>query len=230
MQLRNSRIPLKRFQLTYNNISAQANSDFYESNVKSILRKLSFCNSTETQIITLLSAIEAKDPYTKGHSESVAYYSKIIGMELGLSSSELDTLQFAAFLHDVGKIMIDRRLLLKPALLNETESKIIKKHPEIGSRILSNLQIEKVIVDAVLHHHERWDGSGYPSRLFAYEIPLFARILAISDTFDALTSNRPYREAIDIRKAKMEIYENSGQQFDPDIVKAFLKVLKENSL
>lgn len=204
--------------------------DSYDTSIKSLLRKLSFCSSKETQIFTLLSAIEAKDPYTKGHSESVAHYSYIIGIEMGLTQAELDKLQFAAFLHDVGKIMIDRRLLLKPSSLNETEDRVIKKHPEIGARILKNLCLEKEITTAVLHHHERWDGKGYPHNLFAYEIPFFARILSVADAFDAITSNRPYRQAKNINKALEELSENSGKQFDPEVVRAFSSGLKRNLL
>jgi len=197
-----------------------------EKNLKAALRKLRFCNTEETRLILILNALEAKDPYTKGHSESVAQYSLLIGKYLGLTSKELDDLQIAAYLHDVGKIMIDRKVLTKPDQLNGTEETIIRKHPEIGFQILQGLQISREITTAVLHHHERWDGTGYPHKLFGYEIPLFSRILAVADTFDAITSDRPYRPKMPAPDAKKEIEAHAGSQFDPDIVKAFIKGLR----
>lgn len=207
---------------------ANVNYDYHpESCVRSLLRKLSFCDSIETQIFTILNAMEAKDPYTKGHSESVALYATLIGRHAGLTEEEIEKLQLAAYLHDVGKIMIDRRLLTKPEKLNATESEVIRRHPEIGSRMLSSLNIEQEVIKAVLHHHERWDGSGYPARLFAYEIPFFSRILAVADAFDAITTNRPYRKAMEIKDAFFELEKNSGQQFDPEMVRLFLKGFKK---
>lgn len=197
-----------------------------EKSLKAALRKLSFCDTEETRLILLLNALEAKDPYTKGHSESVARYSLLIGRQLGLTPAELDNLQIAAYLHDVGKIMIDRKLLTKPDRLNGTEETIIRKHPEIGFQILRGLKISCEITAAVLHHHERWDGTGYPHKLFGYEIPLFSRILAVADTFDAITSDRPYRSKIPVRTAKKEIEAHAGCQFDPEVVKAFVRGLK----
>lgn len=200
-------------------------SRFSEATLTSLLRKLTFCDSSENQIYLLLNAIEAKDPYTKGHSESVAKYSVMIAKELGLTDSEIDEIEIAAHLHDIGKIMIDRRLLLKPSNLNDAEEKIIKRHPEIGARILKVLCLQEKIINSVLYHHERWDGKGYPESLFAYEIPLYSRILSVSDVYDALTSNRPYRQAISPLQALAEIERNSGTQFDPEVVKAFKSAL-----
>jgi putative nucleotidyltransferase with HDIG domain len=202
-----------------------------EKNLKTTLRKLRFCDTEEKRMILLLNALEAKDPYTKGHSESVARYALLIGRNLGLTQEELDNLQVAAYLHDVGKIMIDRKLLTKPGRLNHTEETIIQKHPEIGFHILQGLNLVKEIVLAVLHHHERWDGTGYPHRLFGYEIPLFARILAVADAYDAIISNRPYRSGKPPLSARNELEICAGYQFDPDIVRAFLRGLNalENS-
>lgn len=198
-----------------------------EVNFKSLLRRLSFFDSREKQLLTLLKTIEIKDPYTKGHSESVAYFSTLIAKSLDLEEDQIETIQFAALLHDVGKIMIDRKILSKPSKLNSTEESIIKKHPEMGARILYSINASMDVIKAVLHHHERWDGTGYPNRLFAYEIPLYARILAVADAFDAMISDRPYRSKKEIDHALEEISRSAGFQFDPEISQLFVKIVRK---
>lgn len=198
-----------------------------EINFKAVLRKLSFSDSKDKQLLTLLKTIEIKDPYTKGHSESVAYFSSLIAKTIGLEDDEIEKIQFSALLHDVGKIMIDRKILAKPSTLNSAEEAIIRKHPEMGARILKSINSPKDIVSAVMHHHERWDGTGYPNKLFAYEIPLFARILAVADAFDAMISDRPYRSKKQMDHALKELLSNSGYQFDPEISESFARIVKK---
>ncbi len=200
--------------------------NYHEENetYKSVLRQLSFYSSAEKRILTLINTLEAKDPYTRGHSESVAFYSGLIADRLGLSESEINEIQIAAYLHDIGKIMIDRRILSKPAKLNHSECSVIKKHPEIGARILKQLDISENIIKAVLHHHERWDGKGYPDRLFAYEIPLYSRILAVADAFDAITSDRPYRSKKEKRQALEELDRHRGTQFEDELVSIIIRI------
>jgi putative nucleotidyltransferase with HDIG domain len=198
-----------------------------EVNYKSVLRRLSFYESQDKQLITLLKTIEIKDPYTKGHSESVAYFTTLIARNLDLDDHQVERIQFAALLHDVGKIMIDRKILSKPSTLNSTEESIIKKHPEMGARILSSINVSRDVIEAVMHHHERWDGTGYPNKLFAYEIPYFARILAVADAFDAMISDRPYRSKKEIHHALDEISRSTGYQFDPEISDLFIRVVSK---
>lgn len=192
-----------------------------------VLRHATFLESAEKQVITLLKAIEAKDPYTRGHSEAVACYSTFLAQQVGLTHEEIEHLQIAAYLHDIGKVMIDRRILIKPGNLNHTEMLIIRKHPEIGYRILSSFSLPASILKAVKHHHERFDGTGYPDRLFKYEIPIEARILAIADAFDAMTTCRPYREKRAVKQALDELLREQGHQFDSELVEVFIrKIIK----
>lgn len=188
-----------------------------------VLRHATFLESAEKQVITLLKAIEAKDPYTRGHSEAVACYSTFLAQQVGLTHDEIEHLQIAAYLHDIGKVMIDRRILIKPGNLNHTEMLIIRKHPEIGYRILKSFSMPGSILDAVKHHHERFDGTGYPDKLFKYEIPIEARILAIADAFDAMTTCRPYREKRAVKHALDELLREQGRQFDSELVEVFIR-------
>ena len=169
----------------------------------------------------LVRTLEAKDPYTKMHSERVTELSLNIARQMGCSSEELESLRFAGHLHDIGKIGIRDQILMKPGRLTKEEYEIIKKHPVIGADIVSHLGLlpdEKAIIR---HHHERWDGKGYPDGLKGPESPLLSRVLAVADTYDAITSHRPYRKALDHRYAYDQIVTNSGTQFDPEVVKAF---------
>ena len=176
-------------------------------------------------IQTLRYTVEAKDTYTRGHSDRVSEYSVLIGKKLNLSEADLKTLKVGGLFHDIGKIGIPDSILLKESKLTDDEYSEIKNHPSIGAHILCNAEVFKDIVPIVKHHHERYDGNGYPGKLKGEEIPYMARIAAVADTFDAMTSKRTYRNALDLDVVKSEIERCSGTQFDPEIAKVFLDIL-----
>ncbi|MGQ9618760.1 MAG: HD domain-containing phosphohydrolase [Candidatus Aminicenantia bacterium] len=174
----------------------------------------------------LATAIEKRDPYTGGHTKRVLDYSLMIGKSIGLSGNELEGLKISSILHDIGKIGIPDSILAKPTSLNPEEFKIIKAHPVIGAEILCGIDGMEKIVNAIKHHHERWDGKGYPEKLSGEDIPLWARIIAVADTFDALTTLRPYRDPIGFEEALKRIEENTSKQFCPFVTSAFLKIMR----
>lgn len=174
---------------------------------------------------TLRYTVEAKDSYTRGHSDRVSEYSVLIGEKLGLPAEQIKTLRIGGLFHDIGKIGIPDSILLKPAKLTDEEYSQIKNHPSIGAHILGSAAIFQDIIPIVKHHHERYDGNGYPSKLKGEEIPYLARIAAVADTFDAMTSRRSYRGPIDVEHVKEEIKRCEGTQFDPQIAEVFLDIL-----
>lgn len=178
-------------------------------------------------IVSLNHALEAKDPYTRGHSERVARYSVLIGEKLGLSQRDLDRLEAGSRLHDIGKIGIPDRILLKQSRLTKEEFEMVKLHPKIGAAILEPLGIFQDLIPIVKYHHEAWDGSGYNEGLKEEEIPFDATIVAVADTVDAMTSSRPYRQGVAFEKVVSEICRCKGRQFRPDVVEAFLEVVEE---
>ncbi len=179
-------------------------------------------------IETLRYTVEAKDPYTRGHSDRVSRYSVLIGKYLGLSDDDLKTLRIGGLFHDIGKIGIPDSILLKESKLTDDEYSEIKNHPSIGAHILCNAEAFKDIIPIVKHHHERFDGKGYPGKLKGEDIPYFARIAALADTFDAMTSKRTYRDGLPLDVVKEEIEDCSGTQFDPEIAKVFLDILNNH--
>ena len=176
-------------------------------------------------IQTLRYTVEAKDSYTRGHSDRVSEFSVLIGKHLGLSDSDLKTLQIGGLFHDIGKIGVPDSILLKDGKLTDDEYSEIKNHPSIGAHILSTATIFKDIIPIVKHHHEKYDGFGYPSKLNGENIPYFARITAVADTFDAMTSKRTYRDALPLDVVISEIERCKGTQFDPKIADVFLDIL-----
>ena len=176
-------------------------------------------------IETLRFTVEAKDTYTRGHSDRVAEYSELIGKALGLPETDLKTLKIGGLFHDIGKIGIPDSILLKTTKLDNDEYSEIKNHPAIGAHIISNATIFKDIIPIVKHHHERYDGNGYPSKLQGEDIPYLARITAVADAFDAMTSKRSYRDSLTLEAVREEIEKNMGTQFDPEIAKVFLHIL-----
>ncbi len=173
-------------------------------------------------IDALIKALEAKDLYTRGHSQRVTMYSVAIGKAMGLPGEQVDLLRQAAVLHDLGKIGVREVVLNKPGRLTEEEFKEITLHPGVAVKILGPIPYFKPLLPAILHHHERFDGKGYPDRLAGNDIPLESRIMAVADTFDAMTSTRAYRQALSLDAANTEILRCSGTQFDPDIVPVFM--------
>lgn len=176
-------------------------------------------------IQTLRYTVEVKDVYTRGHSDRVSAYSVLIGKHMNLSEKDLKTLELGGLFHDIGKIGVPDSILLKESKLTDDEYSEIKNHPAIGKHILSNATIFEDILPIVFHHHEKYNGTGYPSKLAGEDIPLFARITAVADTFDAMTSKRSYRNALPLEIVKEEIKKCSGTQFDPKIADVFIDIL-----
>lgn len=168
----------------------------------------------------LVAALEAKDSYTKGHSIRVGDMAYDIAKKINLKNDELKNIHIAGHLHDIGKIGIPEYILNKKSKLNSYEWNQIKLHPQVGYNILMKSDKLTKIASMVLYHHERWDGGGYPQKLVGNEIPLGARIIAICDTIDAMTSNRPYRNSYSWAKCREEIFYNGGKQFDLKLVDA----------
>lgn len=175
----------------------------------------------------LASTLEEKDPYTSGHSQRVCDYSDLISARLSLTPKERNEIQIAAYLHDIGKIGISNRFINKKGLLTSTDWAIIKQHTRKAVELLSPLNLSPYLLSCIEHHHEHFDGSGYPGGLGGNQIPLGARIIAISDSYDSMTSNRPYRKSFSREEAKRELLKWAGKQFDPNLVSAFLHLLND---
>ena len=180
-------------------------------------------------IRALAEAIDAKDAYTRGHSERVAVYASRLARELNLDKKMIERVYFSGLLHDVGKIGIPDAIISKPARLTEMEYEEIKRHPEIGAKILEPIEFLSNIAPCVRHHHEWFDGSsrGYPDRLAGNKIPLPSRIILVADTVEAMTSDRPYRKGLPMTVVIDELAKFSGRQFDPTIVDAFMRLLEQ---
>lgn len=170
----------------------------------------------------IIASLEEKDTYTHGHSVRVAEYSVILAKELQLSQREVQEIELAGLLHDIGKIGIPDSVLLKSSRLSRAEFEIMKSHPARSGKILAAIGPLDSIVPAIRNHHERYDGQGYPDGLKGEEIPLFARIIFIADTYDAMTSTRPYRLALEREAAFRELRKYAGTQFDPTLVETFI--------
>ncbi len=180
-----------------------------------------------SSIKSLVKALEARDNYTKGHTERVSALSLALARHMGLSGQELNDIEIAANLHDIGKIGVSDGILLKSGKLTEEEYAIIQAHAVIGAEILKPIRTLSNVLPLILLHHERWDGQGYPFKKRGMDIPLGARIIAIADTYDAITSDRPYRKALTPEEAVSIIYENLGKQFCPVVGKEFIQFIKE---
>jgi len=178
----------------------------------------------------LAAAIDAKDPYTRGHSERVARYSIAIGKNLALPEKEMRNLRVSALLHDVGKIGIDDRILRKPGALSDDEFEVMKQHPVKGAAIMSGVAQLIDVIPGMKYHHEKWGGGGYPDSLEGQAIPMQARIVAIADTFDAMTTNRPYQKAMELNYVVEKIKSFGGTRFDPRVVEAFVQAVKRGDI
>lgn len=181
-------------------------------------------------IRTLAATIDAKDPYTLGHSERVSHLAVDLAKKLDFAETDIEYLEYAAILHDIGKIGIADSILGKKDRLTDEEYKKIKEHPVIGANIIDSIEFLKKCSKAVLHHHERYDGNGYPQGLKGEDIPKTARLLAVIDAYDAMNSDRPYRKKLSPENIVQELRDESGKQFDPVIVKAFLSLLQERRI
>ena len=214
-------------------------SDFSSNDLDYIMN---FCNQTAislenaglidsmkqsfvSSILSLASALEAKDPYTRGHSNRVATYSTIIARKLGLDEDRIELIRLMALMHDIGKIGIPDNIINKTGRLTDVEFNIIKQHPVYGVQIIEPLLKNNPGLHNVISHHERFDGRGYPDGLPGETIPIEARIIAVSDCFDAMTSNRPYRSALTREYALSELKANAGTQFCSEIVDIFIAII-----
>ena len=197
-----------------------------DGEIKSIIQKNE--NFTYQIMETLVHTIEAKDQYTKGHSTRVAEYSRLLAGKMGMSEEEQMSIYFMATLHDIGKISIADDIINKPGRLTDEEYAVIKRHSETGYNILHNMSEIKDIEYGARWHHERYDGKGYPDGLSGEEIPVFARIIAVADTYDAMTSNRSYREVMSQDKVRAEIERVRGTQLDPVIAGYMIELIDED--
>ncbi|MEJ6950152.1 HD-GYP domain-containing protein [Natronospora cellulosivora (SeqCode)] len=181
-------------------------------------------------ILSMINILEIHDIYTKGHSENVAKISSLLARELGFSKEEVKNIEWAGLVHDIGKILVSKNILNKPGVLTAEEYQEIKRHTIWGYDVLTNSEELKDIATYVRHHHERWDGEGYPDGLKGEEIPLFARIITLADAWDTMRSDRVYRKKLSKEIALKEVIENSGKQFDPQVAKVAIKLIKEGKL
>jgi HD-GYP domain-containing protein (c-di-GMP phosphodiesterase class II) len=181
-------------------------------------------HSYESTLQALVTALDFRDNETQGHSTRVVEYAVLVAGQMEIEEPLLTTIRWGSILHDVGKIGIPDDVLLKPGKLNEEEWITMKRHPEMGFRMLQHIAFLKPSLDIIFCHQERFDGTGYPRGLKGEQIPLGARVFAVVDTFDAMTSDRPYRAALSIDVACEEIDRCSGTQFDPDVARAFLAI------
>ena len=173
----------------------------------------------------LAETIEAKDRFLRGHARRVAFYTGVVAERMGISDAERETLRFSSFLHDIGKVGVPTDLLLRPGALEPNERRIVEQHPVIGARLLGPLDVPGGVPLALRHHHEWWNGRGYPDGIAAAHIPLAARIIGVADAFDAMTSERPYRRALARELAVAELRRCAGVQFDPEVAQEFLACL-----
>lgn len=181
-------------------------------------------------IAALSVSMDRAERANMGHSERVTDYAMLIGEQIGLEIEQIEHLRFAGLLHDIGKTGISEEILLKPSRLTDEEMEEVRRHAEIGAEIVEQTEFLKALTPIIMHHHERWDGNGYPMRLAGKDIPILARILAIADAYDAMTSNSPYRTRLSYSQAREELLAGAGSQFDPGLVEAFLEAMDRRAL
>lgn len=174
-----------------------------------------------SSLVMLANAIELRDQYTRGHVERVRDHAQILGRQMGLSASQIEQLHYGSILHDIGKIHIPESVLKKPGPLSEAEWADMRKHPLIGAEMVKDIPYLAPAIPVIRSHHERWDGTGYPDGLAGEDIPLVARIVTVADSLDAMSTSRPYQQALTPDQAYEEILRNSGTLYDPSVVRAF---------
>ena len=205
------------------------------ANIEALVRKLKQALRQNQELFletirTLAAAIDAKDPYTRGHSERVSSYSMAISRHLGLNQEEVFRVHIAAILHDVGKLGIRESILNKPGGLSDEEFEVMRQHPSIGAQIMSPIRMLKDIIPGIRNHHETWDGTGYPDSLTGDQIPMVARIIGVADTFDAMTTTRPYQQAMTLDYVLQKMQSMSGSRFDPVVVEAFIAAVEAGDI
>jgi HD-GYP domain-containing protein (c-di-GMP phosphodiesterase class II) len=203
------------------------NFNHMASSIETLVRRLKHALRQNQELFletirTLAAAIDAKDPYTRGHSERVSSYSMAIARHLGLSQEEVFRVRIASILHDVGKLGIRDGILNKPGGLTDEEFAVMRQHPGIGAQIMAPIRMLKDIIPGIRNHHETWDGQGYPDQLVGEQIPMVARIIGVADTFDAMTTTRPYQQAMELDYVLQKMTSMSGSRFDPRVVEALL--------
>jgi ribonuclease P protein subunit RPR2 len=196
-------------------------ADLRESYRRERARAQQLRRSYKATVRALSNAVEARDAYTGKHAERVAAYGLAIARAAGIDVADDPQLEFGFLLHDIGKVGVPDSILFKPAALSREEFERIASHAEIGSEILRHVDFLQEATLIVRHHHERWDGTGYPDGLKGEQIPLAARVFAVADTLDALTTDRPYRKAVGFPEARTEIHKGAGTQFDPKMIEAY---------
>jgi cyclic di-GMP phosphodiesterase len=185
---------------------------------------------TENVIFMLAQAVEAKDAYTEGHLRRLRSYGEQLALACGLGYNDVRAVRYGGILHDIGKIGISEAILLKPGALDDDEIAQIRRHPEIGARIISQMRFARDVGPIILGHHENWDGGGYPHGLGGEDIPIGARIITIVDAYDAMTTDRPYRKALDLPEVLRRLRAGRGTQFDPNVLDVFLDLLTSGRL
>jgi putative nucleotidyltransferase with HDIG domain len=181
-------------------------------------------------LLALSRAIEARDPYSSGHAMRVGVMAEVVAARLGWDEADIEVLRMGAALHDIGKLAVSEPILSKPGPLDDDELAEMRRHPEEGARMVARVKALRLAVPAVLYHHERWDGCGYPVGVEGDAIPWEARVLAVVDAFDAMTTDRSYRRAITNELAVLELERCSGKQFDPEVVLVFAAAWRDGSL
>jgi putative nucleotidyltransferase with HDIG domain len=196
----------------------------------SVRNTISLETNTVDALFQLADILDARDAYTHGHSLRVGQYAEQLALELGLSGDDAHVIFLAGRLHDIGKCAIKNEVLLKPGALNDEEREHMCIHPAVGGAMLESFSLFRECARYVRGHHERWDGQGYPDRLRGENIPIGARIIAVADAYDAMTTTRPYRKALPVAEAKRRLAEGSGSQWDPRVVTAFLGLIESTPL
>jgi HD-GYP domain-containing protein (c-di-GMP phosphodiesterase class II) len=219
--------PIAAFQ-AFLVVHARAQREHEEVRAQHVARieeaQVSLQRSYSETLVALTSALDARDRETEGHSRRVVEYTRIIAVRLGVAEADLGLISRGALLHDIGKIGVPDAILHKPGPLTDEEWEVMRRHPQIGQHMVAGVEHLAEARAIILHHHERWDGGGYPLGLRGREITLGARIFSVADTVDAITQDRPYRAARSFDQARDEILRNRGLQFDPDVVDAFLSL------
>jgi putative two-component system response regulator len=185
---------------------------------------------TESVIFLLALAVEAKDTYTEGHLRRLSSYSEQLAQVAGLSPAQVKATRLGGLLHDIGKISVDDAILRKPGALTPEEYAHVKRHPEDGARIIAPMRFAGEVGPIILHHHERWDGRGYPQGLCGSAIPIGARIVSIVDAYDAMMTDRPYRSSLGVAETTRRMREGRGREWDPDLLDIFLELLEQGRL